>query len=93
MVGLNFRYLPVTQRAQGADRRHRLGPPPSGRFLYERWRDGRQPQINRYPLAMRQPMLWEQSVHHFDLMRFVYGAEPVRISRPHLEPALVDVRP
>ena len=24
-------------------------------------------------------MLWEQSIHHFDLMRAVYGQEPVRV--------------
>lgn len=80
MVGLNFRYLAVTQALKALFAEDRLGPPAFGRFLYERWRDGRQPQINRYPLGMRHPMLWEQSVHHFDLMRFVYGSEPVRIS-------------
>ena len=80
MVGLNFRYLAVTQALKALFAEDRLGAPAFGRFLYERWRDGRQPQINRYPLTMRHPMLWEQSVHHFDLMRFVYGSEPVRIS-------------
>jgi predicted dehydrogenase len=80
MVGLNFRYLAVTQALKALFAEDRLGPPAFGRFLYERWRDGRQPQINRYPLTMRHPMLWEQSVHHFDLMRFVYGSEPVLIS-------------
>jgi predicted dehydrogenase len=80
MVGLNFRYLAVTQTLKALFTDDRLGPPAFGRFLYERWRDGRQPHINRYPLTMRHPMLWEQSVHHFDLMRFVYGSEPVRVS-------------
>jgi predicted dehydrogenase len=80
MVGLNFRYLAVTQFLMALFAEDRLGAPAFGRFLYERWRDGRQPQINRYPLTMRHPMLWEQSVHHFDLMRFVYGSEPVLIS-------------
>jgi predicted dehydrogenase len=28
---------------------------------------------------MVHPMLWEQSIHHFDLLRFVYGAEPVAV--------------
>jgi predicted dehydrogenase len=80
MVGLNFRYLAVTQGLKALFAEDRLGAPAFGRFLYERWRDGRQPYINRYPLSMRHPMLWEQSVHHFDLMRFVYGSEPVLIS-------------
>ncbi|MCL4188050.1 MAG: Gfo/Idh/MocA family oxidoreductase [Rhodobacteraceae bacterium] len=77
-VGLNFRYLPVTVALK--QMWASLGPPEFGRFLYERWRDGRQTHLNRYPLTMPQPMLWEQSIHHFDLMRHVYGAEPVRIT-------------
>ena len=28
---------------------------------------------------MKHPMLWEQSIHHFDLMRFVYQTEPVSV--------------
>jgi predicted dehydrogenase len=80
MVGLNFRYLAVTQGLKALLAADRLGAPAFGRFLYERWRDGQQPLINRYPLTMRHPMLWEQSVHHFDLMRFVYGSEPVLVS-------------
>lgn len=78
MVGLNFRYLPVTQ----ATRRlfaEQVGAPEFARFTYERWRDGHLPQINKYPLTMAQPMLWEQSIHHFDLMRFVYQSEPLQI--------------
>ena len=80
MVGLNFRYLAVTQALKALFADDRLGPPAFGLFAYERWRDGRQPHINRYPLTMQHPMLWEQSIHHFDLMRYVYGSEPLRIS-------------
>lgn len=80
MVGLNFRYLAVTRALMGLFRDDLLGTPAFGRFLYERWRDGRLPHLNRYPLEMPQPMLWEQSIHHFDLMRHVYGCEPVSIA-------------
>jgi predicted dehydrogenase len=86
-VGLNFRYLAVTRAMKGLFAADRLGPPEFGRFTYERWRDGRLPQLNSYPLVMTQPMLWEQSIHHFDLMRFVYGAEPVRISARTFNPS------
>jgi predicted dehydrogenase len=44
------------------------------------------PRMNKYPLTMPQPMLWEQSIHHFDLMRFVYGAEPVGIAARTFNP-------
>lgn len=79
MVGLNFRYLAVTRALADLFRDDLLGAPAFGRLTYERWRDGRLPHLNRYPLTMPQPMLWEQSIHHFDLMRFVYGREPVSI--------------
>lgn len=77
MVGLNFRYLPVTQATIRLF--DTLGTPSFARFTYERWRDGTLPHLNKYPLTMEQPMLWEQSVHHFDLLRYVYRAEPVEI--------------
>ena len=76
MVGLNFRYLAVTDERMRLYRDGVVGPPAFARFTYERWRDGHRPGINRYPLTMAQPMLWEQSVHHFDLLRYVYGREP-----------------
>ena len=40
---------------------------------------GGAPISNDYPLVMDQPMLWEQSIHHFDLMRYVYGREPLQV--------------
>lgn len=80
MVGLNFRYLAVTRALRALLAPDRLGAPAFGRFLYERWRDGHQAHLNRYPLTMDHPMLWEQSIHHFDLMRHVYGAEPTGIA-------------
>jgi len=86
-VGLNFRYLGVTRALKALFSPDRLGPPEFGRFTYERWRDGRLAHLNSYPLAMPHPMLWEQSIHHFDLMRFVYGVEPVRISARTFNPS------
>lgn len=79
MVGLNFRYLAVTKALKRLLAENAVGPPAFARFTYERWRDGRRPDLNDYPLVMAHPMLWEQSVHHFDLMRYVYGREPVLV--------------
>ena len=79
MVGLNFRYLSVTTAMMRLLAEKAVGHPEFARFTYERWRDGRRPDLNDYPLVMDHPMLWEQSIHHFDLMRFVYGQEPVRL--------------
>lgn len=76
IVGLNFRYLAVTQAMRRLLHGGEIGTPEFARFIYERWRDGTQDWLNSYPLTMDHPMLWEQSIHHFDLMRYVYDAEP-----------------
>jgi len=86
-VGLNFRYLGVTRALKALFAPDRLGPPEFAHFTYERWRDGHQPRLNKYPLTMDHPMLWEQSIHHFDLMRFVYDAEPIAIAARTFNPS------
>ncbi|MDH4065650.1 MAG: Gfo/Idh/MocA family oxidoreductase [Acidobacteriota bacterium] len=86
-VGLNFRYLAVTRALKALFGPDQVGPPEFGHFTYERWRDGHLPHLNTYPLTMDQPMLWEQSIHHFDLMRFVYDAEPVAIAARTFNPS------
>ncbi len=79
MVGLNFRYLDVTVQTKRLLAEGTVGHAEFARFTYERWRDGHRPGINRYPLTMVHPMLWEQSIHHFDLLRFVYDDEPTDV--------------
>lgn len=79
MVGLNFRYLAVTQATMRLLAEKTVGEASFARFTYERWRDGNRPDLNKYPLTMDQPMLWEQSIHHFDLMRYVYRVEPATV--------------
>lgn len=79
MVGLNFRYLGVTIETMKLLADSTVGKPEFARFTYERWRDGHRPDLNKYPLTMTHPMLWEQSIHHFDLMRYVYGQEPTSV--------------
>ena len=79
-VGLNFRYLAATIEAKRIFAARELGEPSFGQYLYWTNRDGRRPGINKYPLTMHQPMLYEQSIHHLDLFRFTYGAEVARVS-------------
>lgn len=86
MVGLNFRYLPVTQKTMSLFDTT-VGKPEFSRFTYERWRDGTLARLNKYPLTMAQPMLWEQSIHHFDLMRYVYQSELVSVSAKTFNPS------
>lgn len=79
MVGLNFRYLPVTIETKALLAAGTVGVPEFARFTYERYRDGNRPDLNKYPLTMEHPMLWEQSIHHFDLLRYVYAQDPVTV--------------
>lgn len=79
MIGLNFRYLGVTQATLELLKSGQVGEAAFGHFTYERWRDGHLARLNKYPLTMVHPMLWEQSIHHFDLMRFVYQSEPISV--------------
>jgi predicted dehydrogenase len=79
MVGLNFRYLAVTVETRALLHQQTVGQPEFARFTYERYRDGQRPDLNKYPLTMDHPMLWEQSIHHFDLLRYVYEQEPVLV--------------
>lgn len=87
MVGLNFRYLDVTIQTKRILAEGALGNAEFARFTYERWRDGRRAGINRYPLEMLQPMLWEQSIHHFDLLRYVYDDEPTEVYAQTFNPS------
>ncbi len=75
MVGLNFRYLPVSRKIRELALNETLGSPGFGCFTYLRNRDGRLPHLNKYPLTMQHPMMLEQSIHHLDLIRFCYGRE------------------
>jgi predicted dehydrogenase len=74
-VGLNFRYLAVTLAKRRLLAEGAFGPPGFAQMTYQRNRDGRAPRLNKYPLTMRYPMMLEQTVHHLDLLRFVYGRE------------------
>ena len=87
MIGLNFRYLPVTIELVRLLEDGVVGTPEFARFTYERWRDGWRANLNKYPLTMEHPMLWEQSIHHFDLLRYVYGQEPVSVQCHTWNPA------
>jgi len=74
-ISVNFRFLPVTQAYRDIVTSGRLGEPGFGHFTYIRNRDGWLPRLNKYPLTMWHPMMLEQTIHHFDLMRHCYARE------------------
>ncbi|MGH2405374.1 MAG: Gfo/Idh/MocA family protein [bacterium] len=71
----NFRYMPASRRLREIVGSGRYGRPTYATILYTRNRDGLAPHLNKYPLVMDHPMLLEQSIHHLDLLRYVYGGE------------------
>lgn len=75
LVGMNFRYLPASQRIRHYARSDELGALSYGHFTYHRQRDGNRHDLNDYVMTMAHPMLLEQSIHHFDLLRYCYDAE------------------
>ncbi len=75
LVGMNFRYLPSSQRIRRLVRTGALGALSHSHFTYHRQRDGNRDDLNDYVMSMAHPMLLEQSIHHFDLLRYCYGAE------------------
>ena len=74
-VGMNFRYLPSSQRIRDCTGSGALGGLSHAQFSYLRHRDGRRPDLNDYPRTMLYPLLLEQSIHHFDLIRYCYRSE------------------
>ena len=75
LVGMNIRYLPSSQRIRRTVRTGELGALSHAHFTYNRQRDGNRDDLNDYVMSMAHPMLLEQSIHHFDLLRHCYGAE------------------
>jgi myo-inositol 2-dehydrogenase / D-chiro-inositol 1-dehydrogenase len=80
LVGMNFRFLPVSGRVRQLVTSRELGNVMFGQFTYIRNRDGRRTDLNDYPLEMIQPMLVEQSIHHLDLLRHVYDREVLSVA-------------
>lgn len=78
-VGLNFRYQHCVMAARALLKSGEIGRPSFSRFVYWINRNGKRPGLNTFPLTMRQPMLYEQTIHHIDEIRYVYDAEIERV--------------
>ncbi len=89
-IAMNFRYAATTVAARTILQRGELGLPGLAHLTYWRNRDGRSPGLNKYPLTMHQPMLWEQSIHHLDLIRHVYDSEVMTVSATTSNPPWSD---
>jgi len=89
-LSVQFRYLPVSLKIRQILADGRYGKPAFGQFTYLRNRDPYAPHLNwgtRYPVRVHHPMLVDQTIHHFDLIRYCYRAEPVSIQANTWNPA------
>ena len=88
IVGLNFRYLARdSEKCGGSCKAASLVGQSSGASFTSAGAMARRIGLNKYPLTMDHPMLWEQSIHHFDLMRYVYDTEPAFIQAHTFNPS------
>lgn len=79
MVSQNYRFYPAAQAAARLVREQVLGPVGSVSVQFRKYGNTADPAKHpHYRIA--QPLLLDMSIHHFDLMRFVLGAEPVSVS-------------
>lgn len=79
MVSQNFRFFPAAITAARLVREQAIGPVGAVHVEFRRF-------VNYMPAdeayghyALRQPLLEELSIHHFDLMRMVLGQEPRQV--------------
>ncbi|MDQ4138104.1 MAG: Gfo/Idh/MocA family oxidoreductase, partial [Actinomycetota bacterium] len=79
MVSQNYRFYPAAQAAARLVRDQVLGPVGSVSLQFRKYSNTADPASTAH-YRIAQPLLLDMSIHHFDLMRFVLGAEPVSVS-------------
>ena len=79
MVSQNYRFYPAAQAAAALVRGGSLGPVTGASVQFRRYAN-LQPRAGHRHYHIRQPLLMDMAIHHFDLMRFVLGQEPAAVS-------------
>jgi predicted dehydrogenase len=74
VVAQNYRYRPVTQTLRQVTASGELGR--VGAVTIEFFRG---PHFGGFREEMAYPLIVDMSIHHFDLLRFFLGADPVRV--------------
>src|SRR5437868_407284 len=78
MISQNYRFFPAVQAVRALLREGRLGSIGSVTLDFRRYRNAAPPEGHRH-YQLRQPLLTDMAVHHFDLMRVVLGQEPCQV--------------
>lgn len=78
MVSQNYRFGEASQKARALVRQQVLGPVSSVAIDFRRSANTA-PVANHRHYQLWHPLLVDMAIHHFDLMRFVLGQEPVLV--------------
>jgi predicted dehydrogenase len=84
MLNQNFRWRPHTQTLRKAIREELVGR--IGHILYECRQQIRRKTVDAWRERMPDPYLLDFAIHHFDLLRFLTGDEPVRLTGMSFRP-------
>ncbi|MDK1390116.1 Gfo/Idh/MocA family oxidoreductase [Sinorhizobium sp. 8-89] len=79
MVSQNFRFFPAAITAARLVREQALGRVGAVHIEFRRFANYTQAEEAYGVYALRQPLLEDLSIHHFDLMRMVLGQEPRQV--------------
>lgn len=77
MVSQQYRFYPAVQTAAGLVRDRVLGTVGAASVNFRKHETG--PEHARH-YALHDPLLLDMSIHHFDLMRYVLGREPIAVT-------------
>lgn len=86
MVSQNYRFYPAARAAATLVAAGALGAVGAVRVAFRKYNNVAPAGTNPY-YALADPLLLDMSIHHFDLMRFVLGQEPVSVSCHAWNPA------
>jgi predicted dehydrogenase len=79
MISQNYRFYPAVRTVTALVREGTLGAVGSVQIDFRRYANSAPAEGNRH-YALRQPLLLDMAIHHFDLMRMVLGQEPQQVN-------------
>ena len=78
MVSQNYRFYPAPRTAAKVVAEGTMGDPGSVYIDFRRWANDDEYEMNRH-YQFPHPLLFDMSIHHYDLMRMVMGQEAVEV--------------
>jgi predicted dehydrogenase len=79
MISQNYRFYPAARTVAALVREGTLGAVGAVNIDFRRFANSAPPEGHRH-YALRQPLLLDMAIHHFDLMRMLLGQEPQQVT-------------